>query len=113
MKPGEIYWADLPTGRRPIIAVSREDLNRGNYVVAVLCTTIKYSVRATLPNCVPFQSGEFRLPYDCVAQCETITFLHKDDIDLGAGAIGTVDDVRLRMIVHAIGHVIDSDCEPN
>jgi mRNA-degrading endonuclease toxin of MazEF toxin-antitoxin module len=27
MKPGEIYWVDLATGRRPGIVVSRESLN--------------------------------------------------------------------------------------
>jgi mRNA-degrading endonuclease toxin of MazEF toxin-antitoxin module len=33
MKPGEIYWVDLATGRRPGIVVSRENLNQGNYVL--------------------------------------------------------------------------------
>jgi mRNA-degrading endonuclease toxin of MazEF toxin-antitoxin module len=113
MKPGEIYWADLPDGRRPVIAVSREDLNRGKYVVVVLCTTIKYALRSTLPSCVPFKAGEYGLPYDCVAQGETITFLQKDAMDIGAGIIGTLDDIRMRALVHALGHVLDSDCEPN
>src|SRR5438874_11522255 len=108
MKPGEIYWADLPDGRRPVMTLSREDLNRGKYVVAVLCTTIKFAVRSTLPNCVPFQAGEFGLPYDCVAQGEPITFLDKSALDVGVGVIGTLDDVRMRTIVHAIGHIIDS-----
>ena len=30
MKPGEIYWVDLATGRRPGIVVSRESLNQGS-----------------------------------------------------------------------------------
>jgi hypothetical protein len=30
MKPGEVYWVDLATGRRPGIVVSRESLNQGN-----------------------------------------------------------------------------------
>jgi mRNA-degrading endonuclease toxin of MazEF toxin-antitoxin module len=74
MNPGEIYWANLAAGRRPIIVVSRPDLNRGNYVVAVLCTTARFAVRSTLPNCVPFKAGEFGFPHDCVAQGETISF---------------------------------------
>ena len=113
MKPGEIYWADLAVGRRPIIIVSREDLNRGNYAVAVLCTTVLFAVRSTLLNCVPFHAGEFGLPQDCVAQCETIMFVDKQDIDLATGALGVLDDARLRDVIKAIGHVIDSDCEPN
>ena len=66
MKPGEIYWVDLATGRRPGIIVSREALNQGNYVVTVLCTTRRFAVRSRLPNCVPFQAGEFGIPSDCV-----------------------------------------------
>ena len=112
MNPGEVYWADLGGGRRPIILVSREELNRGNYVVAILCTTARLTVRATLPNCVPFQAGQFGMPQDCVAQCETITFVDKADVDLATGVLGTLDDVHLREVVKAIGNVIGSDCEP-
>ena len=48
MKPGEIYWVDLATGRRPGIVVSRESLNQGNDVVTVLCTTKRFAVRSKL-----------------------------------------------------------------
>jgi len=113
MEPGEIYWADLPTGRRPAIVVSREDLNRGTYVVAVLCTSSNYATRSQLPHCVPFQAGEFGLPKDCVAQCETISFLDKTDIDTSSGSIGVLDEARMREIIRAIGHVLEADCEPD
>src|SRR5262249_59176056 len=113
MSPGEIYWADLAVGRRPIIVVSREDLNRGNYVVAVLCTTAHFAIRSTLPNCVPFRAGEFGLPQDCVAQGQAITFVDKHDIDTAAGVLGVLDAARLREVIHALGHVLDLDCEPN
>ncbi len=109
----ELYWADLAVGRRPIVVVSREDLNRGNYVVAVLCTTANFAVRSMLPNCVPFHAGEFGLPQDCVAQCEAITFVDKQDLDAQAGFIGILDDVKMREVIHALGHILDSDCEPN
>ena len=72
MKPGEIYWVDLATRRRPVIVVSREGLNQGNDVVKVLCTTKRFAVRSQLPNCVSFRAGEFGMPSDCVAQCEAI-----------------------------------------
>ena len=32
---------------------------------------------------------------------------------LEANPIGVLDDMALRDVVKAIGHVIDSDCEPN
>ena len=113
MEQGEIYWVLLPAGRRPAIIVSREDLNQGNYVVVVLCTTQRFAVRSGLSNCVPFHAGEFGLPNDCVAQCEAIYALEKMEIDSSAGMIGKLDETRLRDLIKAIGHVIDSDCEPN
>ena len=111
MRPGEIYWVDLATGRRPGIVVSRESLNQGNYVVMVLCTTRRFVIRSKLPSCVPFRVGEFGMPSDCVAQCEAIYALEKREIDSSSGTIGRLDDARLRDVIKAIGDV-DSDCEP-
>jgi mRNA-degrading endonuclease toxin of MazEF toxin-antitoxin module len=113
MEPGEIYWADVGTGRRPVIVVSREDLNRGNYTVVVLCTTQRFAIRSKLPNCVSFDVGDFGMPTACVAQCEANYALEKGEIDAASGRIGKLDDRRLRDVIKAIGHVIDSDCEPN
>src|SRR5262249_9176637 len=96
MKPGEIYWVDLATGRRPGIVVSRESLNQGNYVVMVLCTTKRFAIRSKLPNCVPFQAGEFGMPSDCVAQCEAIYALEKGEIAIASGTIGRLDAAPLR-----------------
>ena len=109
-KPGEIYVADLPgAGRHRAIIVSREDLNRGNYVVAVICTSTRLHVRKNLPNCVPFQAGQFGFVSDCVAQCENILSIEKSQLDLASGPLGVLDDVAFRDIVKAIGHVVESD----
>lgn len=113
MKPGELYWVDLATGPRPGLVVSRESLNRGNYVVMVLLTSKRLAIRSRLPSCVPFQAGEFGLTSDCVAQCEAVHALDKSEIQLAAGMIGRLDAARLRAVVKAIGFVIDSDCDPN
>jgi mRNA-degrading endonuclease toxin of MazEF toxin-antitoxin module len=112
MIPGEIYMADLGEATpHPVIVVSREDLNRGDRVVAVLCTSQKLTVRSALPHCVPFQAGQFGFTKNCVAQCENIFLVAKDSLD--AAPIGVLSDVALRDVIKAIGHVIDSDCEPN
>ena len=113
MKPGEIYWVDLATGRRPGIVVSRESLNQGNYVVTVLCTTRRFAVRSNLPYCVPFHAGAFGMSSNCVAQGEAIYALEKGEIDIASGMIGRLDATRSRDVMKAIGDVIDSDCEPN
>jgi mRNA-degrading endonuclease toxin of MazEF toxin-antitoxin module len=112
MNPGEIYMADLGEAvPHPIIVVSREELNRGNRVVAVLCTSQKFAVRSTLPHCVPFQAGQFGFSKDCGAQCENLFLVDKASLD--PNPIGVLSDVAQRDVVKAIGHVIDSDCEPN
>ena len=114
INPGDIYYADLlDAGRRPVLIVSREALNRGDYAVIVAFTTAHLHQRRQLPNCVFFHAGEFGLPADCVAQCETISTVPLDQLDTSAGPLGTLDDVILRNIIKAIGYVIESDCEPD
>ena len=113
IRPGEIHVADFgPAGPHPVIVVSREDLNRGNYALVVVCTSARFAVRSTLPNCVPFRAGDFGFTADCVAQCENMLSVDKTQLDLVAGPIGQLDDVALRDVIKAIGYVIESDCEP-
>ena len=113
IRPGEIYWADfLEAGRHPVIVVSREELNRGHYVLAVFCTSSRFSVRNTLPNCVPYRAGQFGFSADCVAQCENILSIEKSQLDLSNGPIGALDPSNYRDVVRAIGYVIEADCEP-
>jgi mRNA-degrading endonuclease toxin of MazEF toxin-antitoxin module len=114
IEPGEIYLADLDVaGKHPVIIVLREDLNRGNYALAVVCTSARFAVRRTLSNCVPFQAGQFGFTIDCVAQCENMLSIDKNQLDLVGGPFGKLDAATLRDVIKAIGYVLDSDCEPN
>jgi mRNA-degrading endonuclease toxin of MazEF toxin-antitoxin module len=113
IKPGEVYTADLDqAGPHPVIVVSREDLNRGRYALVVVCTSARFSARRSLPHCVPFQAGQFGFTADCVAQCENILSLEKSQLELAVGPTGVLDDMAMRDVIKAIGHVIESDCEP-
>ena len=113
IRPGEIYLADHDVaGPHRVIVVSREELNRGRYVLVVGCTSRRYASRSRLPNCVPFQTGQFGFTEDCVAQCENIASIEKTQLDLATGLVGALDKLAMRDIVKAIGHVIESDCEP-
>ncbi len=112
MNAGEIYMADLGEATpHPVIVVSRGELNRGDRLVVVLCTSQKLAIRSTLAHCVPFQAGQFGFTKDCVAQCENIFLV--DKLSLDPSPIGVLSDAALRDVIKAIGHVIDSDCEPN
>jgi mRNA-degrading endonuclease toxin of MazEF toxin-antitoxin module len=113
IEPGEIYIADFAeAGPHPVIVVSREELNRGHYAMVVVCTSARFATRSKLPNCVPFQAGQFGFTTDCVAQCENILPTDKMQLDLDAGSVGMMDAVALRDVIKAIGYVISSECEP-
>ena len=112
-QPGEIYLAFAGGDKyRPVLIVSREELNQGNYVVAIPFTSTHFETRSKLPNCVPFHAGEFGLDKDSVAQAEAISAIHKDDFDLQTGVIATVDEEKMREVTKAIGYLIVADCEP-
>ncbi len=112
-RPGEVYWAFVGPKRRPVMIVSREELNRGTYVVAVLVASAGLDVRWNLPNCTAFEAGQFGLEKDCVAQAETITQVERSELDLATGVIGTLDPAALRNLIRSIGYVISAECEPS
>jgi mRNA-degrading endonuclease toxin of MazEF toxin-antitoxin module len=112
IQQGEVYLAATESGNRPVIFLSREELNRGRWVVAVPVTSAEFAIRSKLPHCVPFANSEFGLTKDCVAQAEAITYIGVSDLDLDAGAIGTLDELRLRDVIKAVGNMMSSECEP-
>ena len=113
IQPGEVYMADFgAAGPHPVIVVSREELNRGRYALAVVCTSARFAVRSKLSNCVPFQAGDFGFTVDCVAQCENILSVDQAQLDLAAGPMGILDEAALQKVIKAIGYVMKSDCKP-
>lgn len=75
IRPGEIYLADFEEMEpHPIVVVSREELNRGNWVAAVLITSMRFEERSKQPRCVAIRAGEFGLSKNCVAQGESLFF---------------------------------------
>src|SRR5437764_13034830 len=105
IEPGAIYMADLDVaGKHRIIVVSREELNRGNYVLGVVCTSTRFAVRKTLANCVPFHAEQFGFTSDCVAQCENMLSVHKNRLDLAGAPLARQDNFTLRDYVRTIGH---------
>ena len=101
-----------PAGPHPVIVVSREELNRGRYALAVVCTSARFAVRSKLSNCVPFHSGDFGFTVDCVAQCENILSIDQAQLDLAAGPMGTLAEAVLQKVIKSIGYVMNSDCKP-
>jgi len=100
IQPGEIYMADLDqTHPHPVVVVSREELNRGDYVLAAVITSKKFTVRSQLANCVALRVGQLGMVKDCVIQGETVTPIPLDQLDLASGPVSTLDDATMREVI--------------
>jgi mRNA-degrading endonuclease toxin of MazEF toxin-antitoxin module len=108
--PGEIYLADFEEMEpNPIVVVSREELNRGNWVAGVLITSKRFEERSKQPQCVSIRAGEFGLSKNCVAQGESLFSIRRQDL---GDHLGTLDEERWRALVKALGSMMGSECEP-
>ncbi len=110
-EPGQVFWA-FHDKRRPVIVVSRHELNAGDYVVVVPLTSARLEDRRKQPNCVALDSQRHHVPKSCVAQAEAIAVLPKSDLDLSEGPVSVLDDSAMRDVIRAIGNVISACCEP-
>ena len=110
IRPGGIYLADFEEMEpHPVVVVPREELNRGNWVAAVLITSKRFEERSKQPHCVPFRAGEFGLSKDCVAQGESLFSIRREEL---GEHLGSLDEERWRVLVKALGNMMGSDCEP-
>jgi mRNA-degrading endonuclease toxin of MazEF toxin-antitoxin module len=112
VNPGEIYVCRGYGKPRPVVVVSREEFNRGDYFLAVPLTSTNLAMRRTSPSCVVLQRGEAGLDRECVAQCEATTLMNLSYIDIDAGPVGKLGSASMSKVVHAIGHVIEAECTP-
>ena len=78
MKRGEVWWAELPppTGRRPVILLSRDEAYavRSMVIVAPVTTRIRH-----IPAEVPL-GPEDGLPRACVANLDSIITIAKANL---------------------------------
>src|SRR3954452_7158518 len=104
IQPGEIYLADFEEMEpHPVVVVSREELNRGHWVVAVLITSKRFEERSKQTHCVAFRAGEFGLSRDCVAQGESLFSIRREEL---GEHLGTLDAERWRELVKAVGNMM-------
>ncbi len=86
MKRGEVWWAHLPppTGRRPVVLVSRDEAYGVRELVSVVPVTTR--VRG-IPVEVSLGREE-GLPRSCVANADTVTTIPKQALKDYAGVLG-------------------------
>ncbi len=116
LNPGDIYWAfsnaEEPNPKHPFVVVSRAELNRGKYVLAVPFTSTGVEYRRALPTCVFVAAGECGLEKSCVAQAEALTQLQLVDLAKPVERIGKLSPEKLHRLISAIGYAIGARCVP-
>src|SRR5437660_1750685 len=113
IEQGEIYlYTDPVIPPHPVVVVSREELNRGDRVVAAIITSAKFAVRSQFANCAVLKNGQFGMTKDCVVQGESVFNAPTANLDLAAGPVGKLDELTLRDVIRAVGYVMAADCEP-
>ncbi len=105
---GEVDNEENKEGR-PLLIVSRDDLNRGDTVVAVPFYSQQLEKRKLLKWCVFFKRGIAGLRKDCVAKCDEIAFYDKLDIDWRHGKLGRMNVDEMNAVAKAIRYVIRDD----
>lgn len=107
-RQGDIFrcW-DGPNSTHRVLVVSRDELNRGDYVVTVQFTSTNVAKRKTEPNCVYFKQGtQTGLSDDCVMQGESIAVTDKVRLEVASGPLGRVEGEKFEQILAAIANVL-------
>jgi len=98
IRPAEIDLADFEEMEpHPVVVVAREELNRGNWVAAVLITSQRFEERSKQPHCVSFRARELGSSTDWVAHCESLFSIRREEL---GDHLGTLDDERWRSLAN-------------
>ena len=100
---GEVWWAELDVGGRPVVVISRDAAIRGRRrTMIAACSTL---VRG-LPSELLLEPGDDPVPRPCVAQLDAV-------VDVPVGVLrrrfGRLSDVRMRQLCRALAVAVD--CE--
>lgn len=108
MERGQLYLLKPdPEGKqRPVVIVSRDDLNRGHSVVAMPCYSQQLEKRSKLKYCVLLHAGDGNLDKDCVVKADEISYLEKAELDLNRGPIGRLKPDKMAQIMTALRYVV-------
>ncbi len=88
--------------KRPVVIVSRDELNGGHSVVVVPFYSQQLEKRKRMNWCAFFQAGEGGLNKDCVAKCDEISSLDKTELDIPNGRIGKFKPPQMERLMNAI-----------
>lgn len=96
--------------QRPILVISRNQLNGGHSVSTVPFYSQQLEKRKSQPWCAFFHKGEGGLDKDCVAKPDEMTPLDKTYIDFARGTIGEFDEHQMERVLNALRWAVN---DPN
>lgn len=104
IRRGEIYRMkrDVAGKPRPVLVVSRVQLNTGTTLTVVPFTSQQLDRRKGKPNNVFFNAGEGGLDEDCVAKCGDVFTVEIMEINMVAGMVGSLNESQLKEIDAAL-----------
>jgi len=116
-KRGCVYWADLnpirgreQAGRRPVLVVSSDAINRQPLVVSVVVGTAAANVPHDYPVNVRVRAAESGLPQDTVFLCFQLRSLDRSRFLDRAGEarpIGVLTSEKMRAVDDALKLALD------
>jgi mRNA interferase MazF len=111
---GQIYFVDLnpvkgreQRGRRPVLVVSADAINRQPLVVTVVVGTSEERVKRDYPTNVRVTAAESGLPKETVFLCFQIRSL--DPSRLASQPVGALPHERMNEVEQALKLVLDLD----
>lgn len=96
MRRGEVYWANLDpvqgreqSGRRPVLVISSDEINRRPLVVTVVVGTKAANIDRDYPTNVRVLAKDSGLPLDTVFMCFQIRSLDQSRLEGLAGNLSS------------------------
>ena len=105
--------ADDPEQKqRPVVIISRDDLNGGHSVLAIPFYSQQLDKRRSQENCVFFRAGEGGLSKACVAKPPPPQLIRKTELDSTIGPIGRFNAAQMAKRVLAVRYSVRDDDLP-
>jgi mRNA-degrading endonuclease toxin of MazEF toxin-antitoxin module len=106
---GEVYRLkqDEAGKPRPVVIVSRRQMNAGISVVVVPFTTQQMEKRIHQPSFVLFEAGEGGLTERCLAKCGDIGLIKISALQLPEGRLGHFDDAQMARLMDGVKWVLE------
>ncbi|HET6880433.1 MAG TPA: type II toxin-antitoxin system PemK/MazF family toxin [Pirellulales bacterium] len=103
----DLYWIPLEVEEdgdkeRPIVVVSRDELNRGDRVLVVPFYSQQLEKRAKQKWCAPFKIGEGGLKKDCVAKGDEIQLIDPTEILWARGKLVRFNAEQMARVILAV-----------